>query len=666
MDRIKILIMNNVKQSELLLLDRLSACAGITPKNIFPFTGGAIVQVYSPEEIDKILEPDCILKLSELNLKPVIPPHYDPVRTIFVSNLPNAITSKNSNDIITEIHRCNELNVKKTYAIPSLLSNKRKLLKITFKTPNHAKEAASKGFGFFNLKVDPDFIKREAFEYVDQCYKCFRFDHITAKCSQNTYSCSKCSGPHHYKQCPNPTRLKCILCDGNHNAISQTCPVRLAHIHNLKINPSTPSTPSTHSNSSHFPTLPKPGPIPQPFTSKPSTSYSTAAKPSTSTFNPSTIPIHIPPPSGSSTTLPSPPPPPSNQIPPLIPPPPGYTDRTLHFQFPNQDKPKEWEVKLSIMKTFAEMVAKNEGDPLIFFEIMNEYVENLGFPPMPIPSCIQHRFNKLPPSNKSVNTSPPPKIKQIDRSMNTSPIQTPKHTITLSPETQNVLDDVLLGMSQPPPSLPPVINHPTPPHPYPSRSSSTSDPLNSYQQLSGQNYALSLPPNTCNIEDSIQPIPNTPSKYSMDSFKLSPSEETNLEEAANKCHLPSFSTQSTNSEHSQNMHELDSDTDSDLNNSKTPSNNIDNSDLESSIDSMADIEVDSNTNSPTVKNTSKTPVKDSKSHPSCSKNTSKPTITPNNYNLRNRQSDSEDEGSRSSSGTLKKPETKSKMQQILE
>lgn len=56
---------------------------------------------------------------------------------------------------------------------------------------------------------------------VTQCGQCWKFGHITKRCPSKNIICPKCGNKH-----PNceTTSFKCVNCQGNHMALSKTCP----------------------------------------------------------------------------------------------------------------------------------------------------------------------------------------------------------------------------------------------------------------------------------------------------------------------------------------------------------------------------------------------------------------------------------------------------------
>ena len=99
------------------------------------------------------------------------------------------------------------------------------------------------------------YINKEKFETIRQCFKCFKYNHYTNKCSRDTPLCSICSGEHHYKDCPDTSASK-----GAHIAISHQCPVRKQTLKTQNVTPDDIVTTQTTTNvnptsDQQFPTL---------------------------------------------------------------------------------------------------------------------------------------------------------------------------------------------------------------------------------------------------------------------------------------------------------------------------------------------------------------------------------------------------------------------------
>lgn len=70
---------------------------------------------------------------------------------------------------------------------------------------------------------------------VKQCLKCLRYGHI-AKFCRNDEVCSICTLKHNFKNCTaDRTKPKCANCNGEHVAISSSCPIKKAKIEENKI-----------------------------------------------------------------------------------------------------------------------------------------------------------------------------------------------------------------------------------------------------------------------------------------------------------------------------------------------------------------------------------------------------------------------------------------------
>ncbi|XP_049885789.1 uncharacterized protein LOC126380440 [Pectinophora gossypiella] len=73
-------------------------------------------------------------------------------------------------------------------------------------------------------------------EYIKpllQCFKCYKFGHGSGACKGDQI-CSICAGDHFFKDCDNPTSLKCSNCFGPHTAVSYSCPIKSAKNKEIK------------------------------------------------------------------------------------------------------------------------------------------------------------------------------------------------------------------------------------------------------------------------------------------------------------------------------------------------------------------------------------------------------------------------------------------------
>lgn len=59
----------------------------------------------------------------------------------------------------------------------------------------------------------------------DQCFKCQKFGHSIAKCTQEAFTCLRCSQSHHFSKCniTDPNLFLCSNCGLKHAACSKQC-----------------------------------------------------------------------------------------------------------------------------------------------------------------------------------------------------------------------------------------------------------------------------------------------------------------------------------------------------------------------------------------------------------------------------------------------------------
>lgn len=97
------------------------------------------------------------------------------------------------------------------------------------------------------MDVDKVFIGWDSCEAKEElnirrCYKCWGFNHISAKCTVDHQRCPKCGGSHHQKDCDS-LEVKCVVCcdavannhlkiDSNHSVFSLNCP---SYLHRIEL-----------------------------------------------------------------------------------------------------------------------------------------------------------------------------------------------------------------------------------------------------------------------------------------------------------------------------------------------------------------------------------------------------------------------------------------------
>ena len=179
-------------QSE--ILDAINeACAGgnLDVATMYQTPDGAIIKMRNIESVYILLDQETKEKLKSYNLKPINPAWLNPAKTIFIHQLPFAITSRENTAIFNEIKNSNQ-DIKLEFV--GVLRNNRtnhKYLKITLSTPEMAKEISEKGLRLYNLIVTPDMIAQHWLKEepeVRQCYKCFsNYHHLQCEIFSSRY-----------------------------------------------------------------------------------------------------------------------------------------------------------------------------------------------------------------------------------------------------------------------------------------------------------------------------------------------------------------------------------------------------------------------------------------------------------------------------------------------
>ena len=109
-------------------------------------------------------------------------------------------------------------------------------LKIIMSTKEHAKCVIIKGFWIQRISIESQYIQKEKVDNINQCYKCFSFNHVTNKCLCTNQLCSICPEEHNFKECPNKNniaKIKYANCNDNHIAIAKSCPTKKEKIQQL-------------------------------------------------------------------------------------------------------------------------------------------------------------------------------------------------------------------------------------------------------------------------------------------------------------------------------------------------------------------------------------------------------------------------------------------------
>ena len=216
--------------------------------------------------------------------------------------------------------------------------------------------ASNPSYASGGMFVESHNIQKEKVDNVAQCFRCFSFEHVANQCQRNNPLCSICAEEHNFRDCSNKnnkTKLKCANCGGKHIAIAKSCPKRKEKINekenekqqtNLQ-NQQQQKQPSNPLSLDNFPALNTVN-IPS---AQPPQQNTVMAWANTNNQNNNTNTTH------------------SQQQQPIS------TTQSCNI---DEYKKHEWEIKLSIAKSCAEMAAK--GNASRFLEIMNSFLKDIG------------------------------------------------------------------------------------------------------------------------------------------------------------------------------------------------------------------------------------------------------------------------------------------------
>ena len=376
-NRIKFDFLRNLRKTEMELLELItSICPELTPIDCFLARSHGLITFSRNQSTTILFTPETLQKFDRHNVKPRPPKAYYVEKSIFVSNVRPYITCLSAKELIANFNNLNEdLTAESIFTITTNNPN-RAILKITLVSKEQVERALVQGLWLRGMKFEPENIQKEKENKVNQCYKCFSFEHSTKNCKQPNQICSICTENHNYRDCTakdDPNKIKCNNCGGKHISIARSCPTRKQKIqHQQQLEQvlqqqqmqqqQTNQPPQINLN--NFPPL-------HPTTKNQPNSNQQIPQQTTSTNNPTAHVNHYP----------------STNNPTVhvnhYPSPNNSTANVKHYPSTNNNfEEHEWEMKLTITDTFAKMCAK--GNPETYLKIMNTFLTSVGLTPLNI------------------------------------------------------------------------------------------------------------------------------------------------------------------------------------------------------------------------------------------------------------------------------------------
>ena len=212
-------------------------------------------------DCEELFNTKCLNVLNNCKFEPVLPNELKSARSILVKKLDKFLFDKELIEITSEIK-------KKINNITNVIKiNGPSFLKITFSNIVDADKCINDGLFIFSRYFPGNQLYKDIYVKLLVCHKCFAWDkHTTRQCPSdaNYTCCAKCASKEHNKTECQATAIKCINCQGPHEALSGLCPIkkqllkdkRTTLMSETKLKFSTPTASNIFPNPSNWPPLP--------------------------------------------------------------------------------------------------------------------------------------------------------------------------------------------------------------------------------------------------------------------------------------------------------------------------------------------------------------------------------------------------------------------------
>ena len=161
---------------------------------------GSVIITADRHDSDKLLTPNAINKLKDLDIETIISPEERANRTVICHRLDELIFDNPENEIAQEIEDHNQgLIVTRITKFPNRQTRKTNTLKVEFSDRAMATKA-EQGLLMFHLSVPEYAIKKEMYIALKTCYRCYAVDdHETTDCPlpRDHKICSECAANDH-------------------------------------------------------------------------------------------------------------------------------------------------------------------------------------------------------------------------------------------------------------------------------------------------------------------------------------------------------------------------------------------------------------------------------------------------------------------------------------
>ena len=189
-------------------------------------------------ETEKLFRENVISSLGDSGFSPVLPGELKSSRSVILRKVDPHIYRNTPDSIKQELMRCNSwCQVTEVIKFESSF-------KVVFTSTEMAEKSVLSGLLLFYLHIPGHYIIRDKFVTLLTCYSCFDIEnHIASNCPKKLNDpsfqvCSKCAATDHsFKSCPNKSmKLRCYTCDGEHHAMSNSCPIHREALRKKRMN----------------------------------------------------------------------------------------------------------------------------------------------------------------------------------------------------------------------------------------------------------------------------------------------------------------------------------------------------------------------------------------------------------------------------------------------
>ena len=169
--------------------------ANIKFSRLISIRDGYVIIVNTKEDQDKILSSEMTRKLNAKQFSTIMPPEFRAQLTLVFKKLDWSIFQESEESIREELLRA----APHTKDLVGEIFRKEDtaMMKIKFLDLATALKIKEKGLRLFHTSISTNQIEHERYRNAPQCFKCYKYDHLTTDCTATGQICSECSSTTH-------------------------------------------------------------------------------------------------------------------------------------------------------------------------------------------------------------------------------------------------------------------------------------------------------------------------------------------------------------------------------------------------------------------------------------------------------------------------------------